>query len=106
MRAKPKGATEALFTIILDYRGGTYIGQATAPEPWGAILKWARGLDARAVAGFGSAKKRRLIQLLESDPWRSATALDSLKNVWCVGVLPGALINIVKTARRSQAKRA
>jgi hypothetical protein len=91
----------ALFTVILDYRGGTYVSQVEASGPRAALLAWAAALDPRQVKFLGERRKQKLIRELELDEYDLAepVALDGLRNVWCtdVSLPPFALVNIVAT---------
>lgn len=87
----------ALFTIVLDYRGGTYLNQIRATTPAKACQKWARDLDASAVYGLGKTGKAELIEELRFDRPRP---FDELTNAWCLTAIARgqlALINVVKT---------
>jgi hypothetical protein len=94
-----------LFTIILDFKGGTYIGQVKAATPSAALCAWAVGLDPVPIKHFGPARKKQLVAEVE---WRlenglSPTPLTGLKNAWCAGCCPGGgLINMVRTDQAEQ----
>jgi hypothetical protein len=91
----------ALFTVILDYRGGTYISQVEATEPHAALLQWAAALDPRPIAFFGKKRKQSMVKELLHDEYGLyfPVALEGLLNAWCVSLpLPGSLVNIVETA--------
>jgi hypothetical protein len=51
----------ALYTIILDYRGGTYISQVRARSPRAAAKLWAHTLDVVSVKHLGAKGKQRII---------------------------------------------
>jgi hypothetical protein len=97
-----KNAPCGLYTVILDYRGGTYISQVRADGPREALVTWANELDYSEIKYLGKRGKQRLIDALENDPYgiNAVTELGGLKNAWCgsVTALDG-LINIVKTAQ-------
>ena len=84
----------ALFTIIAEYHGGTYVDQVTAPSPRGAIQKLSKGgstLPEIVIAG---------IRQLDSEA-DQPISIGSTKNVWCVSTTHKRqllLINVVKTA--------
>ncbi len=87
----------ALFTISLDFKGGTYLPQAHARTPEMAARCWARDLDVSGIHGLGPGSKQRLIELMDED---TAVAIKGLKNVWCLSAsLRGgyALIHIFQT---------
>ncbi len=87
-----------LHTIILDWDGGTYVGQARGRGPNQAVRRWAKGLDVGSIPGLGPASRNRLVEGMEAgDP----VALEGLANAWCYSaVVRGklALINVVRTA--------
>ena len=82
----------ALFTLILDFKGGTYIAQQEAIGPVEAVLSWAEALNEEGVEWAQAAAS------IDAD---KLVPLDDLKNAWCSsGVCDGAnpLLNIVQTA--------
>ncbi|HUF04902.1 MAG TPA: hypothetical protein VMM38_12100 [Aridibacter sp.] len=86
-----------LFTIILDWNGGTYVYQVRAGNASDAALRWTKQLDVREIPGFGEVARRTLNDsLTESE----LVSLDGLENVWCMTALIRgklALVNIVCT---------
>ena len=103
-RKKPAMQSPSLFTVVLDYRGGTYISQVEAQDVLGALRTWAQDLDHRPIFQFGLARKQDLIRRIAEDiEWgETPVLLDGLSNAWCTSVLfSGGIgqINIVKTAR-------
>lgn len=90
-----------LFTVILDYRGGTYVSQVEASGPRAALLAWAVALDPRDVKFLGEKRKQSLIRELEHDEYDlyDPVALAGMRNAWCTfAPLPSlALVNIVAT---------
>ena len=52
-RVRP--SVQALFTVVLDYAGGTYIAQVRASSPGTALLAWLKRLPKQRVpGGWGS----------------------------------------------------
>lgn len=87
----------SLFTILLDYRGGTYLRQIRAGSPVAACRKWARNLEPKHVYKLGESGKRDIVKRLELG---SFFAVDDLMNVWCTSAIARgqlALIHVVKT---------
>ena len=85
----------ALFTVILDFKGGTYISQVRARTPSEALRSWAKS---RALTGVYGLTARGRIKLRET--LDELVELDGLKNAWCATASPGrvsALINLVRT---------
>jgi hypothetical protein len=90
----------ALYTIILEYRGGTYISQVRAGSPRAAAKQWAHTLDIGVVKHLGAKGKQQIIRSLENDEYclHEPVALTGLVGVWCIGMpIPGGLVNIVAT---------
>ena len=87
-----------LYTIIFEYREGTYISQVKAKDESNALGKWGESLDCDSIAFMGEKLKTKLNEqiaeeLLDSPP----VLLDGTKNVWCAGLLLFGLVNIIKT---------
>ncbi len=76
------------FTLIADYKGGTYISQVRANSPEEAVIIWAENLDTKSIAGFKSKSKAKLIEQLQQQLEGDAPVLlDGLKNAWCTSAL-------------------
>jgi hypothetical protein len=87
----------SLFTIVLDYRGGTYIHQVRAASALTACRKWARELSVADIYNLGRTGKEDMVTQLEND---KAIPLEDAKNAWCFCVTARgklALINVIKT---------
>src|SRR5688572_26149057 len=87
-----------LFTVCLDYAGGTYVSQVRAASPKLACRKWADKWAMEEVPDLGIRGRELVIEQLRSE---TITPLKGLKNVWCLtaqihGKL--ALINLVRTS--------
>jgi len=90
----------ALYTVILDYRGGTYISQTHAEDESSALRSWAQPLDTREIQHLGPSRKRKLILEIDKDlkELNAPFPLNGLQNAWCAGsFLGGGLVNIIKT---------
>lgn len=88
------------FTVIAEYKGGTYVSQHYADTVDEAIMKWAENLD---LQYFSEKEKRKVIKELKywADEFPPAL-LDGLTNVWFkyVRVYKQAVfINIVETVQ-------
>ena len=104
MKMSPTRTTKKLpfFTVILEYRGGTYISQVSAINAQAAFVIWAARLDVSQINHLGEQGKKRLVESLTEDVYKTnhVVALAGLTNAWCGTVVGFAgLINIVKTAR-------
>jgi len=91
-----------LYTILMEYRGGTYGSQVDAHTPISAVQKWASALDPMPIQGLDQARKVELINTMDSDLscGIEPTLLEGLINVWCTSVsISGSfmLINVVAT---------
>jgi hypothetical protein len=83
------------YTLICEYRSGTYIAQVGANSPHDAVLAW---LKLRSVHKYIPTEARSLIKAnLKDDP--PVTIADT-KNVWCHATSARGglvLINLVLT---------
>ena len=96
--------SSSLFTIIMEYRGGTYIAQVDAANPETALEQWADQIAPIDIAHLGDARKAELVDGIGE--WLStrqrAVAIAGTRNVWCHSLLVGGslmLINIVATKK-------
>ena len=86
-----------IYTLVLDYKGGTYISQIKARTHKEACLKWADQLDPKVIFGMGPTGKASLQKQIAGE---EPVLLQGLKNVWCQWSSvhgKGALINIIQT---------
>ncbi len=91
-----------LYTVVIDYRGGTYISQVHARSVADALKIWAAALDTAAIGGLGPQRKVELIDDIKEQLslGQEPALLDGLVNAWCASALTSgglALINIVAT---------
>ena len=85
-----------LYTVVLDYKGGTYVGQSPGASPKSAVLRWVSGLSEADLSAWKIAR-RDLHQTVKSD---NAVPLTGCRNVWCLtGSMENKLIliNIIAT---------
>ena len=70
----------ALFTCILEYHGGTYIRQVSAPSLESAVKNWVRVFGQEPIPGGPNARARRRIGkgILSDAP----VALNGLIHAW------------------------
>ena len=86
-----------LYTVVLDYKGGTYIGQSPGTSPKSAVSHWLSGLSDAELSTW-KISRDDLHEIVESD---DAVPLTGCQNVWC---LTGStdenliLINVIATA--------
>jgi hypothetical protein len=67
-----------LYTMILDYRGGTYVSQVRSNSPITAVKKWAKRVSASDLNIWGL-DRSDLGPLSTDDP----VPLKNCQNVWC-----------------------
>lgn len=87
----------ALFTVLLEFDGGTYIQQFRATSALNAAAKHAARLISNKAIGKIAARKQLAKQLAADRP----TAIEGTRNVWCSFTALGrktALVNIIATA--------
>jgi hypothetical protein len=88
-----------LFTISLDFKGGTYLEQVLAADEREALSKWVRNLDTGSIRGLGIRSKHRIIEELTSNFKNGIfpTPIQGLQNVWHYHFLGGLFIDIIDT---------
>jgi hypothetical protein len=87
----------ALFTVVLEFGGGTYISQFKARSPHAAAVKHATHLISIKDMSTPSDRRRLAGRLSLEEP----IAIQGIRNVWCCTASVGrkfALVNIVATA--------
>jgi len=89
----------SLFTMLLEFGGGTYISQIRATSARIAARKHATQLVGNKVIASLAVRKRLAQDLLKDEP----VAIEGVPNVWCCSASVGrkfALVNIVATVER------
>ncbi|MEO6807386.1 MAG: hypothetical protein ABI286_02730 [Edaphobacter sp.] len=86
----------SLFTVILEFGGGTYISQVKAQGPSEALTEW---ITTQSDADLSSWKldRTKMAKLFAEE---SPHLLDGLQNAWCMSASLAngfALANIIKT---------
>jgi hypothetical protein len=71
----------ALFTVIVEYRGGTYVAQHRAASPTQALVRWIEKFP-RIRGSFIGARSRLKLRAALSDSDDKPVALDGATNVW------------------------
>ena len=87
----------ALFTVVLEFGGGTYISQFKAASARAAAVKHADHLI--SIKGMSTPSDRKCLSDLLST--EQPIAIQGIRNVWCCSATVGtkfALVNIVATA--------
>jgi hypothetical protein len=86
----------ALFTVLLEFDGGTYISQFHATSPHNAALKHAAHVIANKEMSSLVTRRRLADRLSLERP----VAIEGVRNVWCCSASIGrkfALVNIIAT---------
>jgi len=89
--------SEGLYTVVLDYAGGTYIAQVQAASPAAALPKWVSKIKHGELAAWGIGRQD-LAEIARSE---KIVPIDGCRNVWCVSGSVRrnlALINVVATS--------
>ena len=87
----------ALFTVVLEFGGGTYVSQFKAASAHAAAVKHASHLISIKGMGTPSDRQRLADRLSREQP----VPIHGIRNVWCCSGSVGrkfALVNIVATA--------
>ncbi|GAB2873222.1 hypothetical protein [Hymenobacter ruber] len=95
---------DSLYTIIVDYKGGTYIEQVMARNESIALAAWIRTPHIFNIPGLGMASQQALSRSI-ADADAQPVVLVGMKNAWCTSFsVRGAfmLINIVRTVQTVQ----
>lgn len=85
-----------LYTVVLEFGGGTYIAQVSGDSPGAALPDWLSRLHDEDLARWGTTRSE-LTSIIESDP---PSPIDGCLGVWCLtgSVKKGlVLINIIAT---------
>ena len=93
----------ALFTVIVEFRGGTYVQQATAANSREAVAEWARRFKADDTTSLAKRTRDSFARaaIADGDP----VPLAGLSHVWCLRASvedSGAWLHIVHTAESGQ----
>jgi hypothetical protein len=89
----------SLYTIILEYGGGTYISQIHSESPETAVKKWSTTITDQNLVVWGL--ERADLVLLSND---KPLPLENCVNIWC---LTGSarnhliLLNVIATATKN-----
>ena len=90
-----------LFTVVMDYRGGTFVSQVSARSVEAALRRWAAGPGLRSVPGIGPA---RAAALAFHPAFPDPVPVTGVSGVWCDSPLimgRVALLTVVATVPRT-----
>jgi hypothetical protein len=93
-----------LYTIVFEFRGGTYISQYSATNEVEALNKWANDPDEDMLSGSGFGGKRlswisKVCSEID-EPDNNLVQLNGLKSVWHTLISinrSGGFVNIIET---------
>jgi hypothetical protein len=89
-------SSEILYTMILEYGGGTYISQTSGGSLSSALKNWASALGENELATWGLSRVD-LFEIAEDDP----VLLEGCVSTWCITGLSSSehliVVNIVAT---------
>jgi hypothetical protein len=93
----------SLYTIIAEYKGGTYCCQVKAADEVQAMKHWAEhcATDPELVAAFTPLGIQQELQQTDWEKEERPAPLRGLENVWCASITLGrslCLITVVRTA--------
>jgi len=89
-----------LYTLVLDFHGGTYISQFDADSPIDAVSAWCRELQDEQLLGEVSADIAEgiLVDAIEN----TLVEVEGLHGAWCAAATVDdnlALLNVIITQR-------
>lgn len=91
----------SLFTLVLDYHGGTYLSQFDARSPVDAVEAWCRELHDNQLLGEPSSVVAEgiLVDAVEN----SLVGVEGMCGAWCAATAAAgglALLNVIQTEAR------
>lgn len=94
----------ALFTLVLDYRGGTYISQVRSANLETLLTNIDSAVDWEGLQSLGvvSASRKVRARFAEEVAAHGAVPLEGLLNAWCVSARLGrfmAIVNVIKISK-------
>lgn len=88
----------ALWTVIADFRGGTYISQLQSTSARAALLKWAKSLPQLPGSFIGPRTRLKLLAAVRNEDER-VVAIQETRNVWYWSALRlSFVVHLVKTS--------
>lgn len=87
----------ALFTFIMDYRGGTYVHQAIGTDQGAATVAW---VEAMALENVASLTEESLASIREAILPQTPCEVSGMRNVWCLSAVVAehlALVHVIAT---------
>ncbi len=88
-----------LYTVSMEYRGGTHLSQVTASGESDALRMWARNLNIDEIPSIGPKWKERLVAAIDNDLSEGILPTPVPGFVWCTSrVISGGLVLLTMTA--------
>jgi len=88
----------ALWTVIADFRGGTYISQLQSTSARAALLKWAKSLPQLPGSLIGPRTRLKLLAAVRNE-YERVVAIQETRNVWYWSPLHlSFVVHLVKTS--------
>lgn len=87
------------YTVIWEYKRGTYIKQVRARSALDALVTWSQALSCGEIPGIGEKRLTRMAHAFANDTAGvlQPVPLEGLTNAWCASTPFGGLVNIIKT---------
>jgi len=95
-------SVSALFTVVVDFRGGSYVGQFNRETPKEALEAWAASLRKEKSVPGASGRLARAVEQNLAQADGLPVPLEGLANAWFASATVGgdmASIHIVRTER-------
>jgi hypothetical protein len=92
----------ALWTVIADYRGGTYISQVRAAGVTQALKQWAKSFP-QVKGSFVGAKTRQKLMGAVCDNEAKPVPIETVRNTWYwshFALHPRFVVHLVKTSSK------
>jgi len=93
-----------LYTVVLDYRGGTYIRQVVALDEREALQTWSKSIRPGEILHLGPKRIEHIANAIQANYANIYTPVPiaGTENVWCAGLpCSSGLLNIIKTVVKS-----
>ena len=87
--------TRALYTFVMDYRGGTYVSQVAERSLKAAVLRWVSKLDTKRIGAARKALRPASFSWEDGQP----VPVEGTAGVWCFDLRLGRFLAIVHVVR-------
>jgi hypothetical protein len=93
-------ASKVLYTVILEFLGGTYIAQVRAASPASAMSRWLERTDDRTFALWRVSREELRSIIAAYEPVK----IKGLRGVWCVSGSVRRKFLLINIVARSPAR--